>query len=150
MCARTVLKCSIISHSYAKLFGDNPIVKIQTLLLISITASLVLSLVATLASYNIISHSDPRILDASRVYRGWPLHWVIESWSFWSPPPYPHYFTFQPVNFLIDFVFYAIVFQIPMQLYLYSKEVRKPQVKKTTEQTPILARAKKGVAGTSP
>jgi len=133
----TVLKRSIISHSQAKLSGDSLTVKIQTLLLISITASFVLSLVATLASYNIINPSDPRILDVGWLYRGWPLHWMIESWSFWSPPPYPHRFTFQPVNFLVDFIFYAIVFQIPMQIYMYSKEARKsPYVKKQPNKYP--------------
>lgn len=104
-------------------------VKIQTLLLISITASLVLSLVATLASYNVINRSDSRILDAGWVNRGWPLYWMIESWSFWSPPPYPHHFAFQPANFLVDFVFYAVVFQIPMQIYMYSREARKSSAK---------------------
>jgi len=113
-----------------RLFGDNSIVKIQTILLVSIAASFVLSLVATLASYYIISPSAPRILDAALVYRGWPLHWILESWSYWSPPPYPHHFTFQPVNFLIDFAFYAVVFQVPMQLFLYLKEARKSQIKK--------------------
>jgi hypothetical protein len=104
-------------------------VKIQTLLLISITASFVLSLVATLASYNVVSQPDSRILDAGWAYRGWPLHWMKESWSFWSPPPYTPHFAFQPVNFLVDFIFYAIVFQIPMLIYIYSKKARKLSVR---------------------
>ena len=97
--------------------------KIQTLLLISVTASFVLSLVATLASYNVVSPSDLIIVGGGSVYRGWPLYWMIESWSFWGRPLYPHYFTFQPVNFLVDFIFYAIAFQIPMLIYIYSKKI---------------------------
>jgi hypothetical protein len=124
---RLVLKCSIISHSNVKMFGDNSRMKTRFLLLISITTSFVLSLVVTLVSY--FYSTEPFIVDARILYRGWPLYWMTESWSYWSPPPYPHRISFQPVNFLIDFVFYAIIFQIPMQLYLYSKEARKPQVK---------------------
>ena len=104
-------------------------VKIQTLLLISITASFVLSLVAALASYNVVSPSDLIIVGGGLVYRGWPLYWMIESWSFWGRPLYLHYFTFQPVNFLVDCVFYAIVFQIPMLIYMYSKKARKLSVR---------------------
>jgi hypothetical protein len=100
-------------------------VKTQTLWLISITAFFALSLVATLASYNVVSYPDQIILDAGWVHRGWPLYWMIESWSFWSPSPYTPHFTFQPVNFLIDFIFYAIIFQIPMQIYMYSREARR-------------------------
>jgi len=100
-------------------------VKTQTLILISISTSLSLSLLATLATYNIISRSDPRMLDAGWINRGWPLCWMIESWSFWSPPPYASHFTFEPANFLVDFIFYAIIFQIPTQTYMYQKEARK-------------------------
>jgi hypothetical protein len=115
-------------------------VRIQTLLLVSITTSFILSLIATLASYNIANPSDPRILDAAWINRGWPLCWMIESWSGWSPPPYIHHFTLEPVNFIIDLVFYAIVLQAPMQLYMYSTEARKPKVKQTSEQKPTLLR----------
>jgi hypothetical protein len=99
--------------------------KTQMLLLSSITLTLVLSLIATLTSY--FYYTEPLILDARILYRGWPLYWMTESWSYWSPPPYPHRISFQPVNFLLDSVFYAIMFQIPFQLYLYSKETRRPR-----------------------
>ncbi len=125
----TVLRCSIISYSHVKSCGDHLKVKTQTLLLISVTASFVLSLVATLASYYVISYPDLIIVGGGWLYRGWPLHWMIESWSFWGRPLYHHYFTFQPVNFLVDFVFYAIVFLLPMLIYLYSKKVRKLSVR---------------------
>ena len=99
--------------------------KARIFLLISITVSLVLSLAATLASY--FYFAEPFILDARILYRGWPLHWVTESWSYWSPPPYPRHVTFQLLNFCIDFMFYAVIFQIPMQLYVYLEEARKTQ-----------------------
>jgi hypothetical protein len=79
-----------------------------------------------MASYN-VSYEEPNIVDATFVYRGWPLYWAIESWSYWSPPPYPRHVAFQLLNFFIDFVFYAIMFQVPMQVYVYSKENRKKQ-----------------------
>jgi len=100
--------------------------KAHKFLLISIIACFVLSLILTLASYN-VSYEEPNIVDAAFVYRGWPLYWTIESWSYWSPPPYPHRISFQPVNFLLDTVFYTIMFQMPFQLYLYSKETRRRQ-----------------------
>jgi hypothetical protein len=99
--------------------------KTRFLLLISITVSLFLSLAATLASY--FYFTEPFIVDARILYRGWPLHWMTESWSGWSLPPYPRHVTFQLLNFFIDFVFYAIMFQVPMQAYVYSKETRKKQ-----------------------
>jgi hypothetical protein len=128
------LKRRIINRSRAKLFVGDLMVKTQTLLWMSITVSFALSLIVTLLSYYIVSPSDPRILDAAWVNRGWPLYWMDESWSYWSLPPYPHHFVFQTVNFLMDFAFYAIVFQVPTQLYLYLKEARKPRVNQTTEK----------------
>jgi hypothetical protein len=104
-------------------------VKTQTLILISITTSLALSLLATLATYNVISYPDLIIVGGGWVHRGWPLHWIIESWSLWSPPPYQHYFTFHPMNFLIDLIFYAIIFQIPILIYMHSRETRKSRAK---------------------
>jgi hypothetical protein len=100
-------------------------VKTQTLTLIAITTSLALSLIATLATYYVASPSDLIILHGGRTDRGWPLSWTTEDWSFWSPPPYPHYFTFHPMNFLIDLIFYAIIFQIPMQIYIHSRRRQK-------------------------
>jgi hypothetical protein len=52
---------------------------------------------------------------------------MTETWSSWSPPPYPRHVTLQLFNFFIDFVFYAIMFQVPMLAYKYSKEARKIQ-----------------------
>jgi hypothetical protein len=92
--------------------------------LIVVFLCLVLSLVATLASYNLY-YTDSRIVDASLVYRGWPLYWVVELWSWWSPPQYPHTFQFQPLNFLIDIVFWAVVFQLPSATLLLLKEAKK-------------------------
>lgn len=105
------------------MFRDNMEMKAQKLLLISITVSLAISLVTTLASY--FYYTEPFIVDACILYRGWPLHWLTESWSLWGPPPYPRHVAFQVLNFFIDFVFYSIMFQIPMQLYIFSKEARK-------------------------
>lgn len=98
--------------------------KAKMLLLIDITAFLVLSLIVTFASY--FYYVKPFTVDVEFTYRGWPLCWMIESWSFWSQPPYSHHVSFQLLNFLADFIFYAIIFQVPMQLYLYSKEARRP------------------------
>jgi hypothetical protein len=102
-------------------------VKTQTIWLISITASFALSLVITLATYNVITYPTDIILDAGWVHRGWPLYWMIESWSFWSPPLYPHHFTFQPMNFLVDIIFYTIVFQIPILIYMLSRRRQKTE-----------------------
>jgi len=96
------------------------------LLLISVAIFTVLSCITTLASY--FYYTKPFTLDAEFVYRGWPLCWMTEPWSYWTGPPYPHQVSFQTTNFMIDFVFYAIAFQIPSQLYLYSREVRKQKV----------------------
>ena len=101
-----------------------PRLNTRRFLLVSIVTSFVLSLILTLASYNVI-YEEPNIVDAAFVNRGWPLHWAIESWSYWSPPPYPRHVTFQLLNFFIDFVFYVIVFQVPMQAYVYSKKARR-------------------------
>jgi hypothetical protein len=86
------------------------------LIVASVSLSLVLSLAAVLASYNVY-YSEPSIVDALFAYRGWPFSWIFESWSFWSQPP-RYSCLFQPLNFLIDFIFYAAIFQIPMLLYL--------------------------------
>ena len=102
--------------------------KTQTLWLITITTSIALSLVATLATYNVTSYPTDIIIGAALMYRGWPLHWMIESWTFWGPPTHLHS-TFQPVNFLVDLIFYAIIFQIPMQIYMHLKEARKPNTR---------------------
>jgi len=109
-------------------------VKTQTLWLITITTSVALSLVATLATYNVISYPTDIIIGAALKYRGWPLHWMIESWAFWGPPTHLHS-TFQPVNFLIDFIFYAIIFQIPTQIYINSR--RRQKTKASTPTQPI-------------
>jgi hypothetical protein len=94
-------------------------------LLASVLVSTVLSWIVTFASY--LYYTKPFTVDAEFIYRGWPLCWMTESWSYWSQPPYYHV-SFQLVNILIDFVFYAVVFQIPMQLYVYSREVRKHKI----------------------
>mgnify|MGYP007084779835 CR=1 FL=1 len=98
--------------------------KAQRFLLIVTLVCLVISLASTLATYRIY-YSDPHIVDAAFVYRGWPLHWIVESWSWWSPYKYPHAFHLQPVNLLIDIVFWAVVFQIPSATLLLLKESRK-------------------------
>lgn len=86
---------------------------------------LFLSLAVTLASYN-FSYIEPNTVDATFVYRGWPLYWMIESWSYWSPPPYPHTFDFQLLNFLVDLVFWLVVFTVPSAtLLLFKKKSRK-------------------------
>jgi len=97
--------------------------KAPRILLIVVFICLFLSLAATLASYNFY-YADLRIVDASRVYRGWPLYWVVESWSWWSPPEYAHFFRFEPVNFVIDIGFWAVVFQLPSAILLL---LRKPK-----------------------
>jgi hypothetical protein len=90
------------------------------LLVLSVLVSVFFSLVVTFASY--FFYTQPFIVDASFVYRGWPLSWMTESWAKWNPPQYPYHVSFQPVNFLIDLVFYAVLLQIPMQLYLLSRK----------------------------
>lgn len=77
-----------------------------------------------MASYNVI-YEEQNIVDAAFVYRGWPLYWAVESWSYWSPPPYPYRTSFQLVNFLIDSVFYAVVTQIPIQLIALLRRSKK-------------------------
>jgi len=116
-----VLKHGIINRVNVKQgFGDGGKLKSQRLLLMVVFVFMFLSLAATLASYN-FSYADPRIVDASFVYRGWPLHWVVESWSWWSPPEHPHSFHFEPLNFLVDNVFWAVVFQLPTVTLLLLK-----------------------------
>jgi len=85
--------------------------------------NLTISLATTLASYY-HCYKDPHILDASFTYRGWPLYWLIESISFWSPPPYPVTLEFKPTNFFIDFIFYAIVFQLPSIILILIREAK--------------------------
>jgi len=89
-------------------------------LLLSVLASASISFIVTLASY--FYYTQPLTVDASFVYRGWPLCWMTESWALWNPPPYPYHVSFQPLNFLIDLVLYAVLLQIPLQLYLRSRE----------------------------
>jgi len=94
-------------------------------LLILILASLTLSLTATLASYY-YHYKDPRpILDASFAYRGWPVYWLVESISYWSPPPYHMTLEFKPANFIIDFIFYTIAFQLPSTILILVKETKR-------------------------
>jgi len=53
---------------------------------------------------------------------------MIESWPVWNPPPLyamAHCFYFQPLNFLIDIVFWAVVFQLPSVTLLLLKENKK-------------------------
>lgn len=82
-------------------------------------------MVATLVSYNFY-YIDPHIVDVARLYRGWPLYWVIESWPVRAPPPYAVFTSlyFQPLNFLIDIVFWAVVFQLPSVATLLLKQVK--------------------------
>ena len=88
-----------------------------------------LSLAVTLATYNIY-YLDPHIVDAAFVYRGWPLYWTVESWSYWGNPPYPHTFQLQPLNLLIDIVFWAVVFQLPSTTLLLLKGSKKDKQSK--------------------
>ena len=104
-------------------FGDTEKLEVRRSTIIVVLVCLVLSLAVTLTSYN-FSYMKPDIVDAAFVYRGWPLCWMIESWSYWSPPPYPHTFDFQPVNFLLDFVFWAVVFSTPIAVVLLKKAVK--------------------------
>jgi hypothetical protein len=89
------------------------------LILSSVLVSASISLILTFASY--FCYIQPFTVDASFLYRGWPLYWMTESWTLWNPPPEPYRVSFQPVNFLIDLMFYAVLIQIPMQLYLRSR-----------------------------
>jgi len=101
--------------------------KTEVLLLIVISSCLAISLVTTLVSYYVY-YNVPNILDAAIIYRGWPLSWVVESVSYWSPPPYQSVFQFQPINFSLDFVFWTVVFQLPSIIVIL---LRKPSFKFT-------------------
>jgi len=90
--------------------------------LLSILACASISLIVTFTSY--FYYTQPLTVDASFVYRGWPLSWMSESWALWNPPPYPYHVSFQPASFLIDLGFYAALLLIPTQLYLYSRKER--------------------------
>ncbi|MEM2912457.1 MAG: hypothetical protein QW146_08135 [Candidatus Bathyarchaeia archaeon] len=59
---------------------------------------------------------------------------MIESRSYWTGPPYPYQVSFQPTNFIIDFIFYAIVFQMPSLLYMYAREIREKTVDQQSPQ----------------
>ena len=102
--------------------------KAPRFLLIIILVCLVLSLAATLATYYIYYLASD-VIDAAFLYRGWPLHWIVESWSWWSPYEYPHIFHLQPVNLLIDIVFWAVVFQLPSTTLLLLKGSQKDKTK---------------------
>jgi hypothetical protein len=95
--------------------------KTGVFLLIAVPLCLAFSLVTTLASYYVY-YNVPNIYDAAITYRGWPLCWVVESVSYWSPPPYRSFFQFQPVNFSLDFVFWAVAFQLPSIIIILVKK----------------------------
>jgi len=64
---------------------------------------------------------------------------MIESWPVSNPPPLyliGSIFYFQPLNFLIDIVFWAVVFQLPSVTLLLLKENKKTK--------PILLNRKHG------
>jgi len=92
--------------------------KAQTYLLISIPICLTLALVATSASY-FYTTEETLVVDVGILYRGWPLYWMTESWSYWGRPPHGRYFAFQPLNFSIDVAFWMAVFQTSVLLYVY-------------------------------
>jgi hypothetical protein len=60
---------------------------------------------------------------------------MTESWAQWNPPPYPYHVSYQPVNFLIDLAFYAVLLQIPMQLYLRSRKKGHTRAEKDYEKS---------------
>ncbi len=97
--------------------------KLQRFLLIAIFLCVFLSLAATLISYNF--RYSPLIYDVHRVYAGWPLYWIVAETSLWGEPPYSPTYHFQPVNFLVDIVFWTLVFQLPSVTLLLLKEARK-------------------------
>jgi len=100
--------------------------KAQRLLPLFIIICVVLSLAITLASYYFY-YEDLRIFDASFRYRGWPLYWMVESWSTWGRSPQYHIFQFQPLNFLIDNIFWAVVFQLPSTTMLLLRKHKAKQ-----------------------
>jgi len=113
------------------------------LLVLSVLASVFISLIATSASY--FCYTQPFTVDASFVYRGWPLSWMTESWALWNPPQYPYHVSYQPVNFLIDLVFYAVLLQIPMQLYLRSRKKDTRVLRRTMRSRFLMAKEKRGL-----
>lgn len=104
--------------------------KAHRLLVLVTFVCVILSLTATLVSYNFY-YTDPHVVDAAHLYRGWPICWIIESWPVWNPPTYAifHSFYFQPINFLIDIVFWAVVFQLPSVILLLLKGVKETKSK---------------------
>jgi hypothetical protein len=114
---RSIINC--LSNESAWAQG----LKTRTMLFAVVLICLAFSLAATLASYYF--YTMPFIVDATFVYRGWPFCWLVESWSGWSPPERPHIFQFQPLNFLIDVAFWAVVFQLPTLIFLIEQRNRK-------------------------
>jgi len=88
------------------------------------------SLAATLASY-FFHYVEQNIVDTKILYRGWPLYWMMESiplWDYWPHASRAIWRYFQPLNFLIDTVFWLILFQLPSALYMYLGKAKKTNV----------------------
>jgi hypothetical protein len=114
----TVLKCSIINHTNDHIFQRNRTLTIQKTLLIIALSCLTFSLTATLGTYNF--YYSPATVDVKFVYRGFPVCWVVESWSFWTMPP-TYSLGFVSLNFLIDMFFWTVVFQLPFTFLFLAK-----------------------------
>jgi hypothetical protein len=85
------------------------------------------SLAATLESVYFSYYVESNVVDLRILHRGWPLYWVVESIPLWdySPPASRailHYI--QPMNFLVDIIFWLILFQLPSILYSYLREAK--------------------------
>jgi hypothetical protein len=114
----TVLKCSIINQIKDQYTSEEQNLTAQKIVLIIALSCLTFSLTATLGTYNF--YYSPDTLDVKFVYRGFPLYWILESWSFWTMPP-TYSLNFVSLNFLIDTLFWALVFQLPYTVLFLAK-----------------------------
>lgn len=80
-----------------------------------------LSIFVTLATY-CITYTDPRapIGGPTAIYHGAPLHWIVEIWPMPRPMPGPVGPTVdsEPINFLLDTLFYTALFTATALLIL--------------------------------
>jgi hypothetical protein len=109
----------VLIHKH-NLRGKVPIRKIPMSLII-ILVCVAVSPFTTLVTYN-LTHIEAIPGGPTTIYHGGPLHWMIEI----HPPvrPYPGpvlpTFIFEPANFLIDTILYAILLTTTL-LFLHAK-----------------------------
>lgn len=78
------------------------------------------SLVTSLSYFYAVT---PFTLDAGSTRRGWPLAWMTDWWSSWTTPPSSGSI-FDPVAFVLDFLFWLTLLLVPSSLYYTVKTKR--------------------------